>query len=147
MLAEQDESGLFYVQHRNQPEEATVAVTRIFLGTQLQCARCHDHPYEAWTQRDFYGMAGFFVRLVVVEGEAVKGKRKVTIGEKSTGEVLFTGSAKEQRPGQKHAQEPMNLLFGSGFGPQLATNPVFLGRRLQTRGFIPRAQRGGGVTR
>ncbi len=112
LLAEQDESGLFYVQHRNQPEEATVAVTRIFLGTQLQCARCHDHPYEAWTQRDFYGMAGFFVRLVVVEGEAVKGKRKVTIGEKSTGEVLFTGSAKEQRPGQKG--EPIKPKFLGG---------------------------------
>jgi hypothetical protein len=112
LLAEQDESGLFYVQHRNQPEEATVAVTRIFLGTQLQCARCHDHPYEAWTQRDFYGMAGFFVRLVVVEGEAGKGKRKYTIGEKSTGEVLFTGSAKEQRPGQKG--EPIKPKFLGG---------------------------------
>jgi hypothetical protein len=33
-------------QYRNQPEEATVGVSRVFLGTQLQCARCHDHPYE-----------------------------------------------------------------------------------------------------
>src|SRR5262245_55001553 len=68
LLAEQEGSETFLVQYRNQPEEATVAVTRIFLGTQLQCARCHDHPFENWTQRDFYGMAGFFVRLVVVDG-------------------------------------------------------------------------------
>ena len=50
------------------PEEADESrVSRMFLGTQLQCARCHDHPYDAWTQKDFYGMAGFFVRLVVQE--------------------------------------------------------------------------------
>src|SRR5205823_8729097 len=61
LLAEQDGSEVFYIQYRSQPEEATVGISRIFLGTQLQCARCHDHPYESWTQKDFYGMAGFFV--------------------------------------------------------------------------------------
>jgi hypothetical protein len=42
LTAEQEGSELFYVQYRNQPEEATTAVTRIFLGTQLQCARCQE---------------------------------------------------------------------------------------------------------
>ena len=102
---------LFYVQYRNQPEDATVAVTRIFLGTQLQCARCHDHPYDRWTQRDFYGMAGFFVRLVVVDGSGA-GKRGFRIAEKSTGEVLFSGSVKEQRPGRKG--EPVRPKFLGG---------------------------------
>ena len=59
---------MFHVQFRNQPEDETVAVSRIFLGTQLQCARCHDHPYEPWTQKDFYGMAGFFVRTTILQG-------------------------------------------------------------------------------
>ena len=45
----------------------TVAVTRLFLGMELQCARCHDHPTEAWTQVDFYGMAAFFARLKVTD--------------------------------------------------------------------------------
>ena len=100
LLAEKDRTGTFYVQYRNQPEEATVAVSRIFLGTQLQCARCHDHPYEPWTQKDFYGMAGFFVRLAF--GESGAGKDgDCTIGEKSTGEVLFTGPAAEQKPGRR----------------------------------------------
>lgn len=100
VMAEEDGSELFLVQFRNQPEEATVAVSRLFLGTQLQCARCHDHPFEKLTQRDFYGMAGFFVRLVVVEeGSGVK--RRFRIGEKRTGEVLFSGDAKDQRPGRR----------------------------------------------
>ncbi|HYE97907.1 MAG TPA: DUF1549 domain-containing protein, partial [Planctomycetota bacterium] len=33
---------------------------RAFLGIQIQCARCHDHPFEPWTQKQFYGMAAFF---------------------------------------------------------------------------------------
>jgi hypothetical protein len=111
LLAEQGGSELFYVQFRGQPEEAAVAVSRVFLGTQLQCARCHDHPFEAWTQRDFYGMAGFFVRLVVVE-EGADGKRRYKVGEKSTGEVLFTGAARDQKPGQKG--EPIRPKFLGG---------------------------------
>jgi hypothetical protein len=120
LLAEEEGSQLFYVQYRNQPEDATVAVTRIFLGTQLQCARCHDHPFEDWTQRDFYGMAGFFVRLVVADGGGAEGKKKFKIGEKSTGEVLFTGSVKEQKPGQKG--EPIKPKFLGG--TELAEPPV-----------------------
>src|SRR5579862_8216925 len=107
LLAEQEGSELFYVQFRGAPEEATVAVSRIFLGTQLQCARCHDHPFTSWTQRDFYGMTGFFVRLVVLDAD-----KKFMIGEKSSGEVLFTGSVKEQKPGQKG--EPIKAKFLGG---------------------------------
>src|SRR5262245_60819350 len=65
LLAEQPGSEMFYVQFRSAPEEAAVNISRIFLGTQIQCAKCHDHPYDVWTQKDFYGVAGFFVRLVV----------------------------------------------------------------------------------
>ncbi len=35
-------------------------VTRAFMGVQIQCAQCHDHPFDKWTQEDFYGMASFF---------------------------------------------------------------------------------------
>jgi hypothetical protein len=110
LLAEQEGTELFLVQYRGQPEEAAVAVSRIFLGTQLQCARCHDHPYESWTQRDFYGLAGFFVRLVVTE--VGPGGRRFAVGEKSTGEVLFTGAVKDQKPGQKG--EPIQARFLGG---------------------------------
>jgi hypothetical protein len=111
LLAEQEGSELYYVQFRNQPEEAAASVSRVFLGMQLQCARCHDHPFEKWKQRDFYGLAGFFVRLVVVEGGA-DGKKRYQIGEKGSGEVLFSGSAKEQKPGRKG--EPVKPRFLGG---------------------------------
>jgi hypothetical protein len=120
LRADQEGTELFYVQHRNQPEEAAVAVSRIFLGTQLQCARCHDHPFESWTQRDFYGLAGFFVRLVVLDPVGSGRERRYRIGEKSTGEVLFTGAVKDQKPGQKG--EPVKPKFLGG--PALEEPPV-----------------------
>jgi len=112
LTAEEEGSQLFYVQYRNAPEEAATAVSRVFLGTQLQCARCHDHPFEHWTQKDFFGMAGFFVRLVVVDGGGAEGKKKYKIGEKSTGDVLFAGSQKELKPGMKG--DPVKPKFLGG---------------------------------
>jgi hypothetical protein len=118
LLAEADGTELFYVQFRGQPEDAATAVSRVFLGTQIHCARCHDHPFDKWTQKDFYGLAGFFVRLVVTDGSGANARFKV--GEKSTGEVLFTGAAKDQKPGQKG--EPVKPKFLGG--PALDEPPL-----------------------
>lgn len=108
------ESGapMFLLQFRNQPEEAAVAVSRLFLGTQLQCARCHDHPFDKWQQLDFYGLAGFFVRLTVVDAGGSGNMRRVQLAEKSTGEVLFSGPATDQRPGKKGTPVPPKFLGG-----------------------------------
>ncbi len=60
----------FYVRLQRQaqrelPQAVAGKLTRVFLGTQIQCAQCHDHPFDAWTQEDFYGMAAFFSQLSV----------------------------------------------------------------------------------
>ena len=46
-----------------EPNELTVAVSQVFLGVRLECARCHHHPYEKWSQDDFYGFAALFPRV------------------------------------------------------------------------------------
>ncbi len=38
-------------------------VSQIFLGARLQCAKCHNHPFERWTQDNYYGLGAFFNRL------------------------------------------------------------------------------------
>jgi hypothetical protein len=43
--------------------QPTTDCAQVFLGLRLQCARCHHHPYERWSQDDYYGLAGFFARL------------------------------------------------------------------------------------
>jgi hypothetical protein len=48
--------------------KATPTVTRLFLGVRLECAECHNHPLENFTQDDFYGLAAFFARLRVKHG-------------------------------------------------------------------------------
>lgn len=50
----------FYQAVGSQPPEVAGAVTRVFLGVRLGCAKCHDHPFAQWKQRDFWGMAAFF---------------------------------------------------------------------------------------
>ena len=45
------------------PHNAMAEEVRVFLGRRLDCAQCHDHPYESWTQDQFWGLAAFFGRL------------------------------------------------------------------------------------
>ena len=42
------------------PEQLAESVSQAFLGVRVQCAQCHHHPFEKWSQSDFYGLAGFF---------------------------------------------------------------------------------------
>lgn len=52
----------FYRVARN-PDDWSEAVTQVFLGVRVQCAKCHHHPFEKWSQDDYYGMSAFFARL------------------------------------------------------------------------------------
>ena len=45
------------------PVTRAESTARVFLGTQLNCAQCHNHPFERWTQDDYYNWAGLFARL------------------------------------------------------------------------------------
>ena len=43
--------------------QSTADTAQVFLGLRLQCAKCHHHPYERYSQEDYYGLSGFFTRL------------------------------------------------------------------------------------
>lgn len=45
------------------PGEVMAEEVRVFFGRRLDCAQCHNHPYENWSQDQFWGMAAFFSRL------------------------------------------------------------------------------------
>jgi len=45
---------------RREPPELTTMFSQLFLGTRLECAKCHHHPNEKWSQDDFYQFAAFF---------------------------------------------------------------------------------------
>jgi hypothetical protein len=52
----------FYRRIRD-PDSRVETVAQLFLGIRVQCARCHNHPSERWTQDDYYGLAAFFSRV------------------------------------------------------------------------------------
>ncbi|MCA9122598.1 MAG: DUF1549 domain-containing protein [Planctomycetaceae bacterium] len=49
----------YYLRDQGMPLDNLSNTVSIFLGTQIGCAQCHDHPFERWTQKDFYEMAAF----------------------------------------------------------------------------------------
>ena len=54
---------LFYQALNVEPEKLAAATARSFLGIQIQCAQCHDHPFDDWSQEDFWEYAAFFARV------------------------------------------------------------------------------------
>ncbi len=50
------------------PKEAMETATQLFLGVRMVCAQCHDHPFERWTQNQYYEMAAFFSAVGVRPG-------------------------------------------------------------------------------
>jgi len=44
-------------------EDMATTTSQVFLGVSLECARCHDHPFEKWKQDDFLGFAAFFAQV------------------------------------------------------------------------------------
>ncbi|MCC7420474.1 MAG: DUF1549 domain-containing protein [Planctomycetaceae bacterium] len=61
-VREEGSTGLIFA-HGAEPAEVAAEVSRIFLGIQIQCANCHDHPTDAWKREQFHQLAAFFPRL------------------------------------------------------------------------------------
>ncbi len=58
--AEQNPATAFVLQDRAEADVLTVSISEAFLGVQLRCAQCHDHPFDWWTKKDFDGMSAFW---------------------------------------------------------------------------------------
>ncbi|HUF61402.1 MAG TPA: DUF1553 domain-containing protein [Verrucomicrobiales bacterium] len=71
----------------NDPRDLSEHVSRIFLGTQLACARCHSHPSDRWTREDYHHFAAFFARITR-EGGAIHIAARGEVDHPSTGEPL-----------------------------------------------------------
>jgi hypothetical protein len=86
-----------------QLDSMTVAVSSVFFGVQMQCAKCHDHPFVGdWKQENYYGLAAFFGRTSTTKGKG----NLPSLTEKADGEVKFTG--------RKTGEQTARLLFLDG---------------------------------
>ena len=67
------------------PAEAMAEEVRVFMGRRLDCAQCHNHPYENWSQDQFWGMAAFFSRLFKIGTVVIDHPTNMDLGSKDVG--------------------------------------------------------------
>lgn len=102
-------------------EETAAEVSRIFLGIQIQCAQCHDHPYDDWRREQFHELAAFFPRV------GVRRVREIT-------KRSFMVYAQDQ-PNRKPAKNNDRWPQSEHFMPDLE-NPAAKGTKMQPRFFL-----------
>jgi hypothetical protein len=129
----QEENGAttFFIALRT-PDKLTDQVTRLFLGVQLQCAQCHDHPFDRWKRADYWSTAAFFSKVRA-------GGKKVGLAKNGLEEVNEEGRGKKppdvdsvlNLPPKFLGGESPKLKSGEPYRPVLATwmtsteNPYF----------------------
>ena len=90
-----------------EPSVRAEAAAQVFLGVRLQCARCHNHPFDQWTQLDYHAWTAFFAR---VQYRIVDNKRRDKFDQHE-----FDG---EQVVWQDHSTEWKDPRTGDNLGPK-----------------------------
>jgi hypothetical protein len=96
------------------PPDLAETTSQVFLGVRMQCARCHHHPFEKWSQTDYYQLAAYFARVGVKgsnEFGQFGGEQIVKVND--GGEVTHPKTGAVMRPtplGAQLANLPANKL-------------------------------------
>lgn len=101
----------FFVALEGKPEKIAAKTARIFMGVQLDCAECHDHPFDEWSQRDFWGFAAYFAQMSTNAEQAMM----------NVGEVTDTGEGEVMLPGSEEIVLPKPLVQSVGSGVDFGT--------------------------
>lgn len=100
----------FFIAHEVKPEKIAATTARVFMGLQLDCAECHDHPFDKWSQEDFWGLAAYFAQLSTGDTQSMG----------AGGQILDTPSGDVALPGTDEIMQPKPLvatgLSGLGVG-------------------------------
>lgn len=99
------------------PEEAAESTAQLFLGVRIQCAKCHNHPYESITQDDYYGLAAFFAR-VKLKGRVFGLDREIVYVGRD-GQVKHAATGKVMKP-TAFGREARQVAVGEDVRSQLA---------------------------
>jgi hypothetical protein len=73
------------------PNDATETTAQLFLGIRIQCAKCHNHPFEKWSQDNYYGIAAAFTRI---------GRQKGATADEEIIHVTRSGEIQQPRTGK-----------------------------------------------
>lgn len=75
--------------------ECVENVSQVFLGARLQCAKCHNHPFERWTQDNYYGLGAFFNR---VERRKTERPGEMFVWTSTSGDVVQPRTGEKMKP-------------------------------------------------
>jgi hypothetical protein len=111
------------------PADWAETTSQLFLGVRIGCAKCHHHPFEKWSQDDYYGMTAFFVRLGTKGSQefGIFGREQV-VYLKSTGEQSHPrrGGLVKSRPLDGEAMDdPIDRRVKLAEWMTAPTNPFF----------------------
>jgi hypothetical protein len=98
-----------YYRVTSDPADLTTSTSQIFLGVRLECCRCHNHPFDRWSQDDYYGMAAFFSKVHVGGGEQ---KDEETIYVDNNGEVRQLRTQQVMAPKLLTSDQPIGDANG-----------------------------------
>ncbi|MFT4555515.1 MAG: hypothetical protein ACI92S_000847 [Planctomycetaceae bacterium] len=84
-----------YFRTASNTNDCTESTAQIFLGARLECAKCHNHPHEKWTQDNYYGLAAFFNRI---QRDTTLRKDEMFISVAAKGEVTQPRTGKQMKP-------------------------------------------------
>jgi len=96
-----------------QPGEMASTVSQVFLGVRIACAQCHHHPFDRWSQSDYYGMTAFFAQ--VGRKNTPLGPALIAAGDPATqhprtGEVIVAHALAQPMPEKLPAGDRRQLL-------------------------------------
>lgn len=98
----------FYRTNR-EPDVAAEAVAQVFLGYRLQCAKCHNHPFDVWKQDDYYGLAAYFSSLQRKKMTNIRRDRFDKHEVNGDEVVYFSGKAQIRQPVRGVMMSPQPL--------------------------------------
>jgi hypothetical protein len=75
--------------------DCTETTSQLFLGIRIQCAKCHNHPFERWTQDNYYGIGAFFNRIQKKPGMTAE---EQIVWVSRSGEVTQPRTGKQMKP-------------------------------------------------
>lgn len=101
---------LFYTALKLDADLLAARTARVFLGMRLECAQCHDDPFEPWTQEDFWSYAAFFARISRPQAELETVSTVMRVRDVDRGEVMYPDSDEVVMPrfldGSKYDDSP-----------------------------------------
>lgn len=62
----------YYIRDKGMPLDNLANTMRVFTGTRMECAQCHDHPFEDWERKDYYQLAAFTSKQAEINGQSYR---------------------------------------------------------------------------